>query len=36
VNGNTIRNFPTHGQLSAAQGSLTTCLSTLTLPYKIV
>jgi hypothetical protein len=21
VNGNTVRNFPTHGQLSAAQGS---------------
>jgi hypothetical protein len=24
VNGNTVRNFPTHGQLSAAQGSPTT------------
>jgi hypothetical protein len=36
VNGNTVRNFPTHGQLSAAHGSLTNCLSTLTLPYKIV
>jgi hypothetical protein len=23
VNGNTVRNFPTHGQLSAAQGSAT-------------
>ena len=22
-NGNTVRNFPTHGQLSAAQGNLT-------------
>jgi hypothetical protein len=36
VNGDTVRNFPTHGQLSAAQGSLTNCLSTLTSPYKIV
>jgi hypothetical protein len=27
VNGNTVRNFPTHGQLSAAQGSLTSCLN---------
>jgi hypothetical protein len=26
-NGNTVRNFPTHGQLSAAQGSLTSCLN---------
>jgi hypothetical protein len=26
VNGNTVRNFPTHGQLSAAQGSPTNCL----------
>ena len=25
--GNTVRNFPTHGQLSAAQGSPTNCLS---------
>ena len=24
LNGNTVRNFPTHGQLSAAQGSPTT------------
>jgi hypothetical protein len=24
LNGNTLRNFPTHGQLSAAQGSPTT------------
>jgi hypothetical protein len=23
----TVRNFPTHGQLSAAQGSLTSCLN---------
>jgi hypothetical protein len=28
-NGNTVRNFPTHGQLSAAQGNLTSCLSKL-------
>jgi hypothetical protein len=27
VNGNTVRNFPTHGQLSAAQGNLTSCLN---------
>jgi hypothetical protein len=27
VNGNTVRNFPTHGQLSAAQGSLASCLN---------
>jgi hypothetical protein len=26
-NGNTVRNFPTHGQLSAAQGNLTSCLN---------
>jgi hypothetical protein len=26
-NGNTVRNFPTHGQLPAAQGSLTSCLN---------
>jgi hypothetical protein len=26
-NGNTVRNFPTHGQLSAAQGSPTSCLN---------
>jgi hypothetical protein len=26
-NGNTFRNFPTHGQLSAAQGNLTSCLN---------
>jgi hypothetical protein len=26
-NGNTVRNFPTHGQPSAAQGSLTSCLN---------
>jgi hypothetical protein len=26
-NSNTVRNFPTHGQLSAAQGSLTNCLN---------
>ena len=26
-NGNTVRSFPTHGQLSAAQGSLTSCLN---------
>jgi hypothetical protein len=26
-NGNTVRNFPTHGQLSAVQGSLTSCLN---------
>jgi hypothetical protein len=25
-NGNKVRNFPTHGQLSAAQGNLTSCL----------
>jgi hypothetical protein len=35
INGNTVRNFPTHGQLSAAQGSPTNCLSTLTLPFKL-
>ena len=29
-----VRNFPTHGQLSAAQGSPTNCLSTLTSPFK--
>jgi hypothetical protein len=27
VNGNTVRNFPTHGQPSAAQGNLTSCLN---------
>jgi hypothetical protein len=27
LNGNTVRNFPTHGQLSAAQGSPTNCLN---------
>jgi hypothetical protein len=27
VNGNMVRNFPTHGQLSAAQGSPTNCLN---------
>jgi hypothetical protein len=27
VNGNTVRNFPTHGQLSAAQGNLISCLN---------
>jgi hypothetical protein len=27
LNGNTVRNFPTHGQLSAAQGNLTSCLN---------
>jgi hypothetical protein len=32
LNGNTVRNFPPHGQLSAAQGNLTSCLN-LTLPY---
>jgi hypothetical protein len=26
-NDNTVRNFPTHGQLSAAQGNLTSCLN---------
>jgi hypothetical protein len=26
-NGNMVRNFPTHGQLSAAQGSPTNCLN---------
>jgi hypothetical protein len=26
-NGNMVRNFPTHGQPSAAQGSLTSCLN---------
>jgi hypothetical protein len=30
-----VRNFPTHGQPSAAQGSPTNCLSTLTLPFKL-
>jgi hypothetical protein len=25
--GNTVRNFPTHGQLSAAQGNLSSCLN---------
>jgi hypothetical protein len=30
-----VRNFPTHGQQSAAQGSPTNCLSTLTLPFKL-
>jgi 6-phosphogluconate dehydrogenase len=30
------RYFPTHGQQSAAQGSPTNCLSTLTLPFKFV
>jgi hypothetical protein len=36
VNGNTVRNFPIHRQLSAAQGSLTkNCLSTLTLPFEL-
>jgi hypothetical protein len=34
VNGNMVRNFPTHGQLSAAQGS-PNCLSTLTLPFNM-
>ena len=33
-NNNTVRNFPTHGQLSAAQGSPTS-VSTSTLPYLI-
>jgi hypothetical protein len=28
--GNTVRKFPTHGKLSAAQGSPTNCLSALT------
>ena len=27
VSDNTVRNFPTHGQPSAAQGSLTSCLN---------
>jgi hypothetical protein len=31
----TVRNFPTHGQPSAAQGSPTT-VSTLTLPFKLL
>jgi hypothetical protein len=35
VNGNTVSNFPTHGQLSAAQGNPTNCLN-FDLPYKIV
>jgi hypothetical protein len=32
-NGNTVRNFPTHGQLSAAQGNLYQLSQLLTLPY---